>query len=155
MADAYDVAFDRLMASMWAQRVPLARMGCWVEDGGAVWRIAKAESDPWALNDLRSYAGAVLDSGEPFPPPLEAWARELAAGRWQHRPRTGPKGDPRRDMAVAHAVRALRREGLSLRAAWARIGAKLHLSARAARDAYERGKCASITAEINAQTGKE
>lgn len=126
--------FERALAQWWAVRIPLARIAPtrrdWREGEAALafW-IAKAETDPWAFEDLQAFAGVLLDAGEPFPPTLDAWAREVAAGR-QTMPRK-PKHDPLHDLAIATELRSA-----SVRT----VAERRNMSASAVFDAGKRGR---------------
>lgn len=148
------------MASLWARRISLVAIWRgwsphWLEPVLA-WRITKADTDPWAFDDLRAFARALLDAGEPFPLMLDEWAREVAAGRKLKRSRTGPKENPRQDLAIAHMFRATRRVEPSQQAALAKIGNELNLSVSGVRNAVRRGRSVSLLgAELKTQTGQE
>ena len=84
---------------LWALRSPLdldgespvSRLAYWIEQSGR---------DPWTYDDLQRLIGELLDTGRDPPPPLEHWAREVAAGRRNRPNRSGPKSDSRRDLII-------------------------------------------------------
>ena len=129
--------FERALAQWWAVRLPLARIAPTRRDrreGAAAlafW-IAKAEADPWTFEDLQAFTGKLLDAGEPFPPALDAWAREVAAGRRTMPNRqTGERTDPLRDLAVATAA-----ENASAR----ELAGRFNMSKSAVSKASKRGR---------------
>jgi len=98
--------FERALEHWWAVRIPLARIGPTERERAAALahRLAKAETDPWAFEDLRAFAGALRDAGEPVPPALDAWVWEVALER-RTKPnrKKGERGDPLEELAAATA----------------------------------------------------
>ena len=128
--------FERALAHWWAVRIPLSRIAPTRRDrregdAALAYWLEKAETDPWAFEDLQAFAGALLDAGEPFPPVLDAWAREVAAGRLAKPARTGPRRDPLRDLAIATEHRC---------ASFRTIAERRNMSLTAVADAAKRGR---------------
>ena len=121
---------------LWGEQFPLTPDNS--ASALAFW-INKSATDPWTFGDLKRLLGQLMDDGLAIPPALDAWAREVAAGRREAPRRTGPKGDRTRDFRIAGVVAMLQDFGMSQRAAVQFVARTTGKSAQAVHSARRRG----------------